>query len=274
MKNCQNAPSYSDQHYEAMNHQTNSCPPPQVLRGIDSHGCPATSVAPPTPTTCILNNEASSATETILQMDESEPPAEIPPTHLALVLKRRRLGLDGLEEEPEETYAFVDLKYFQPLSANQYVMKSQVIEPSAMLNFSGAGHASSIHHSTPLVSHCQTILPTAAACGTGSIPGGGGGGNSGYYLESGDCTTAIQSPAATYFESFPQQTTVTSTVSTPPPPSLSHIGFATTSSTVRIPAAAAATVSNNCVISPASPDTSPHRCVLPTFCPVKLCYKF
>ena len=60
-------------------------------------------------------------------MDDSDP-ADCPPTHLALVLKRRKINKEsGLEEEPEETYAFVDLKYFQPLSANQYVMKSQVI---------------------------------------------------------------------------------------------------------------------------------------------------
>ena len=155
-----------------MSHQTNGNSINVLRGGLD--GCSLTptttkaptALTPPTTATCILNGDATSATETILQMDESEPPVDTPPTHLALVLKRRKIGLDGYEEEhPEETYAFVDLKYFQPLSANQYVMKSQVIEPSAMLNFSGAGHASSIHHSTPLVSHCQTILPTSA-CGT------------------------------------------------------------------------------------------------------------
>ena len=217
-------------HYEAMSHPDHG----GVLRDLDGVGL-AHSGGGPATATCILNGEASA--ETILQMDDSEPPAEIPPTHLALVLKRRRLGLDGLEEEPEETYAFVDLKYFQPLSANQYVMKC---EPSAMLNFSGCtttpGHASSgsLQNSTPLVSHCQSISTV-----------GGIGGSGGYYLESG--SDGIQSPAASYFESFPQQTNVTSTA-TPPP--LTHIDFATTVTTANNVVTAAAAV------SPASPSTS------------------
>ena len=234
-------PAYVD----GMSHHGTNGGSISVLRGLDGH-CSVTSNANPNGTaTCILN-EANSATETILQMDESEPPVDTPPTHLALVLKRRKIGLDGLESEhPEETYAFVDLKYFQPLSANQYVMKSEVIEPSAMLNFSAGGHASSILHShPPLLSHCQSI---SAGIGDGGIGGGGG-----YYLESGDTAlSAIQSPAASYFESFPHQTTVTSTA-TPPP--LTHIDFATTTVTTALAGANNCAVAVNC--SPASPSTS------------------
>lgn len=153
---------------------------------------------------------------TILQLDDSEPAEDLPPTHLALVLKRRRIGHDGLEEEPEETYAFVDLKYFQPLSANQYVMKSQVIEPSAVLNFSNQHH----HQLSP-----------PPPCSSDSPP------INGFYLES-NGETAVQSPSANGescdqhhydFQSFPQ-TTTTSTTMAPPPP-LTHIDFTTTSTT-------------------------------------------
>ena len=115
-----------------------------------------------------------------------------------------------------------------------------------MLNFSAGGHASSIlhsHSSTPLLSHCQSI---SAGIGDGGNSGGGG-----YYLESGDTAlSAIQSPAASYSESFPHQTPVTSTA-TPPP--LTHIDFATTVTTALAGA-------NNCAVavncSPASPSTS------------------
>ena len=87
----------------------------------------------------VTNGNPHSPPETILQLDDSDP-VDLPPTHLALVLKRRKIvapsadgNLETIEDGEEETYAFVDLKYFQPLSANQYVMKSQVIEPSAAL---------------------------------------------------------------------------------------------------------------------------------------------
>ena len=61
-----------------------------------------------------------------LEVDDTEL-AEYP-THLALVLKRPRVGKNGLAEPDtlEETYAFVDLKYFMPISANKYIMKSHV----------------------------------------------------------------------------------------------------------------------------------------------------
>ena len=61
-----------------------------------------------------------------LEVDDTEL-AEYP-THLALVLKRPRVGKNGLVEPDtlEETYAFVDLKYFMPISANKYIMKSHV----------------------------------------------------------------------------------------------------------------------------------------------------
>ena len=61
-----------------------------------------------------------------LEVDDTEL-AEYP-THLALVLKRPKIGKNGMAEPDnlEETYAFVDLKYFMPISANKYIMKSHV----------------------------------------------------------------------------------------------------------------------------------------------------
>lgn len=168
---------------------------------------------------------------TILQLDDSEPAEDLPPTHLALVLKRRRIGHDGMEEEPEETYAFVDLKYFQPLSANQYVMKSQVIEPSAVLNFS-SNHPN--HH--------QLSPPP---CSSNSSPP-----INGFYLESSNGETAVQSPSVNGescnananqhhydFESFPQTTTSTATTMIGPPP-LTHIDFTSTTASPASPTTA------------------------------------
>jgi hypothetical protein len=129
--------------------------------------------------------------ETILQLDDSDP-ADLPPTHLALVLKRRRIGKDGVEEEPEETYAFVDLKYFHPISANQYVMKSQVLDPSHHPHHHPGGGGGSY---SQLVGHHhnhQQIAPPL------QLDHDGGG----VYYES-----AVQScNASAYFESFPQPT--------------------------------------------------------------------
>ena len=53
------------------------------------------------------------------------------PTHLALVLKRQKLDPNGYEMPPEETYAFVDLKYFMPISANKYIFKGSCADESA-----------------------------------------------------------------------------------------------------------------------------------------------
>lgn len=167
---------------------------------------------------------SSPSTELQLQLDDSEP-ADLPPTHLALVLKRRKVGLDGLEEEePEETYAFVDLKYFQPLSANQYIMKSEVIEPSFF-----SSHAPTSHNSPPTVSHCN---------------GGGP-----YYLED-------QSPyfASVANESFPNQT--------PPTTSLTHLDFSTGVTSVSASTASPIYIpSYDQVVPNQSPQTTVQSCV-------------
>jgi len=167
-----------------------------------------------------LTDLESEGSNTILQLDESDP-APIPPTHLALVLKKRKLGKDGVEEgEPEETYAFVDLKYFQPLSANQYLMKSQVIDSNLLAlnqhDFSdalgGVAAPNNVqdHHLAPppplisngansggcyfLESSVQSPASTAAAA-----------------IENQPASTASMAVSADYFESFP--TTSTSTYS-------------------------------------------------------------
>ena len=63
-------PAYVD----GMSHHGTNGGSLSVLRGLDGH-CSVTSNANPNGTaTCILQNEVNSATETILQMDESEPP--------------------------------------------------------------------------------------------------------------------------------------------------------------------------------------------------------
>ena len=146
---------------------------------------------------------------TILQLDDSEP-APIPPTHLALVLKKRKVGKDGLEEgEPEETYAFVDLKYFQPLSANQYLMKSQVIDPNLLALHQSTNDFNELQaqDSTNFQSGSTPMAPPPPLISNGANGGGC------YFLESG-----VQSPVSTgnvaaavvdnqaaeaYFESFP-----------------------------------------------------------------------
>ena len=193
------------------------------------------------PPTASTNQEEGN--QTILQLDDSEP-AEIPPTHLALVLKRRRVGCDGRETEPEETYAFVDLKYFQPLSANQYVMKSQVIEPSAMLSLNpapvpgallgehpaGQSPLGLLHPSGLQFQHPSPSLVSSEAAS----------GNSGenYFLES-DGTASSPSMAVhgagtvsstvctagtdQFFQSFPMANSATISIGSPPP--LTHVDF-------------------------------------------------
>lgn len=173
------------------------------------------------PISCHLADEEGN---TILQLDDSEP-APIPPTHLALVLKKRKVGKDGmeLEGEPEETYAFVDLKYFQPLSANQYLMKSQVIDPNLL----------ALHQAEDQDQFCQDLIEHhEQQSGMNHAPppslisnGANGGGC--YFLESGvqspvsasSSTTTVSAAvvaenqaAEAYFESFPHQN-VTSTAS-------------------------------------------------------------
>ena len=79
----------------------------------------------PTTTLCTANIIDDNSYHT-LEVDDTEL-AEYP-THLALVLKRPKVGKNGIVEPDnlEETYAFVDLKYFMPISANKYIMKSHV----------------------------------------------------------------------------------------------------------------------------------------------------
>ena len=188
-----------------------------------------TSVASSSSPPCGLTS-LDTDSDTILQLDDSEP-APIPPTHLALVLKKRKLGKDGLEEgEPEETYAFVDLKYFQPLSANQYLMKSQVIDSNLLaLNHDFTDPAGGLIPTHP--DHLNVHAPPPPPLISNGANGGEGGC---YYLESGSVQSPVSvaaeaanqlgnqavSTAAEYFESFPQPTTSTvqactmSTVST------------------------------------------------------------
>lgn len=176
------------------------------------------------PISCHLAEPQGEEGNTILQLDDCEP-APIPPTHLALVLKKRKVGKDGmeLEGEPEETYAFVDLKYFQPLSANQYLMKSQVIDPNLL-----AIHQASTSASDQFL-ESQDLIEQQSGINHAPPPplitnGANGGGC--YFLESGvqspvsagsssgsTATAVVENQAAeAYFESFPHQNNVTSTV--------------------------------------------------------------
>ena len=157
----------------------------------------------------------SADSETILQLDDSDP-ADCPPTHLALVLKRRKVNKDGLEEDShEETYAFVDLKYFQPLSANQYVMKSQIIDPSllALQTTSAIQHPHLFHHHQPPSQQPHTheaadpasIPPTSSTTPIGSSQPA----MAAYSANNGGCFFVDSSThggaSQSYFESFPTQ---------------------------------------------------------------------
>lgn len=104
-----------------------------------------------------------------LEVDDTEL-AEYP-THLALVLKRPKVGKNGIVEPDnlEETYAFVDLKYFMPISANKYIMKSHV-------NLDEPGVAFTLPH-FPMSSFMGEADPTTLTyCATNS--------NLGYYESS------------------------------------------------------------------------------------------
>ena len=156
----------------------------------------------------------SADSETILQLDDSDP-ADCPPTHLALVLKRRKVNKDGLEEDSlEETYAFVDLKYFQPLSANQYVMKSQIIDPSllALQTTSSIQHPHLFHQQPPSQPPTQeaaadpaSIPPTSSTTPIGSSQPA----MAAYSANNGGCFFVDSSThggaSQSYFESFPTQ---------------------------------------------------------------------
>ena len=155
-----------------------------------------------TTTTTATSNGCSSSvdSQTILQLDDSDP-ADCPPTHLALVLKRRKINKEsGLEEEPEETVAFVDLKYFQPLSANQYVMKSQVIDPSLLaLQSPLLQQPQHIHHHQHQPQQ-QSQLPQPMGASPplpAYLQSAANGGTAGCYF--------VDSGGQSYFESFPVQ---------------------------------------------------------------------
>ena len=98
-----------------------------------------------------------------VEIDDSEMAEN--PTHLALVLKRQKLDpSSGLEMPPEESYAFVDLKYFKSISANQYIFKGYEDE---MMMDSGLMAADNSSYTTlpPMQQqqhpqcHMQTVLP-------------------------------------------------------------------------------------------------------------------
>ena len=172
-----------------------------------------------TTTTCTSNGCSPSVdSHTLLQLDDSDP-ADCPPTHLALVFKRGKINKNnksGFEEElhSEETeIRFVDIKYFHPLSANQYVMKSQVISDQSLLALQSPLQPQHIHHHQPQHQQPQNLphdqpmgvsppppsyLQTAAlANGVNPAPAGC------YFVDSG---------GQSYFESFPVQPTAVEAV--------------------------------------------------------------
>jgi hypothetical protein len=95
-----------------------------------------------------------------LEVDDTEL-AEYP-THLALVLKRPKIGKNGMAEPDnlEETYAFVDLKYFMPISANKYIMKSHV-------NLDEPGVAFTLPHFPMNTAFMGESDPSLPYCSTG-----------------------------------------------------------------------------------------------------------
>jgi hypothetical protein len=100
-----------------------------------------------------------------LEVDDTEL-AEYP-THLALVLKRPKVGKNGMVEPDslEETYAFVDLKYFMPISANKYIMKSHV-------NLDEPGVAFTLPHfpmNTAFMGESDPSLPYCATSSSSSV---------------------------------------------------------------------------------------------------------
>lgn len=172
--------------------------------------------------------------ETILQLDDSDA-ADVAPTHLALVLKRRKVNKDGMEEDSlEETYAFVDLKYFQPLSANQYVMKSQIIDPSLLaLQQTNSIHPQLFQQPPNQQPQHPHSIPTSQPPPIGSSQPS----MAAYPANAGCFFVDSNHGGQSYFESFPTQPTEAAEYS----PTAVTQGTSPTPSTIYIPAADAGT---------------------------------